>query len=135
MRPDPQLLSGGFICGHPGHLRIGFWPLPLLLTPYLSRLTPPTGRVDLPPRTAFAFGLAAGLSLVYFVGLFQGLGLGTLLLRSAIGGLAFGAFCALLVFMLGDPFEIPPEPQEPDDQGEGQEGEGQATPHTTSRDR
>jgi hypothetical protein len=78
----------------------------------------------LPPRTAFAFGLAAGLSLVYFVGLVQGLGLGTLLVRSAVGGLGFGAFCALLVFMLGDPFEIPPEP--PEGSGEGEE-EGEQT--------
>ena len=63
----------------------------------------------MPPRSAFAFGLAAGLSLVYFVGLFQGLSLGTLLWRSALGGLGFGAFFALLVLMLGDPLEIPPE--------------------------
>jgi hypothetical protein len=78
----------------------------------------------MPPRTAFAFGLAAGLSLVYFVGLLQGQALGTLLFRSAIGGLGFGAFCALLVLMLGDPFEIPPEPPEGEDQdgGEGDQG-------------
>lgn len=84
----------------------------------------------MPPRTAFAFGLAAGLSLVYFVGLVQGLGLGTLLLRSALGGLGFGAFCALLVFLLGDPFEIPPEPPEGSGQGE-EEGEHSSA---TSRD-
>jgi len=76
----------------------------------------------LPPRSAFAFGLAAGLSLVYFIGLFQGMGLGTLLWRSGLGGLAFGAFCALLVFLLGDPFEVPPaeEERQPDDRDPGE---------------
>ena len=90
----------------------------------------------MPPRTAFAFGLAAGLSLVYFVGLVQGLGLGALLLRSAVGGVAFGAFCSLLVFMLGDPFEIPPEPPRRDDEsgGQGSSGSGGSTTHSDSRD-
>jgi hypothetical protein len=64
--------------------------------------------------------LAAGLSLVYFVGLFQGLSLGTLLWRSALGGLGFGAFFALLVLMLGDPLEIPPE-RPPEEDGHDDE--------------
>ncbi|MFB6260975.1 MAG: hypothetical protein ABEK42_09910 [Thiohalorhabdaceae bacterium] len=51
----------------------------------------------MPPRTAFAFGLAAGLSLVYFLGLLQGLGLGLLLAvpgrcrRPGVRGLLCGA--------------------------------------------
>ncbi|MEF8794590.1 hypothetical protein [Thiohalorhabdus sp.] len=84
----------------------------------------------MPPRTAFAFGLAAGLSLVYFLGLLQGLGLGTLMFRAAVGGIAFGAFCALLVFMLGDPFEV--SPPSADSQGDSDEARGGSSDRPSS---
>lgn len=60
---------------------------------------------SLSPRKGFALGFGIGLTVVYFVGLFQGLSLGTLLWRSGVGGLALGAFGALLAFLVGDPFE------------------------------
>lgn len=90
----------------------------------------------MPPRTAFAFGLAAGLSLVYFLGLLQGLGLGTLLFRAGVGGLAFGAFCAVLVFMLGDPFEVPPPASSSEEEGdeEGEASSASAERRSNSRD-
>lgn len=89
----------------------------------------------MPPRAAFAFGLAAGLSLVYFLGLLQGLGLGTLLFRAAVGGLAFGAFCGILVFMLGDPFEVPPPSSRSEEGGEaGEESSASTERRSNSRD-
>ncbi|MEF8794500.1 MAG: hypothetical protein V5A50_12595 [Thiohalorhabdus sp.] len=84
----------------------------------------------MPPRAAFAFGLAAGLAVVYFLGLLQGLSLGTLLFRAAVGGLAFGAFCGMLVFMLGDPFEIPPPSSR---SGEGDHEGSEAPSSATDR--
>lgn len=89
----------------------------------------------MPPRTAFAFGFAAGLSLVYFLGLLQGLGLGTLIFRAAVGGLAFGVFCAFLVFMLGDPFEVSPPPADSEEDGDNASGESSASTDRHSRSR
>ncbi|MFB6358538.1 MAG: hypothetical protein ABEJ96_05955 [Thiohalorhabdaceae bacterium] len=52
-----------------------------------------------------------------------------MLFRAGVGGLAFGAFCAVLVFMLGDPFEVPP----PSSSGEeGDEG-GEASSASAER--
>ncbi|HKJ86965.1 MAG TPA: hypothetical protein VKA48_00405 [Gammaproteobacteria bacterium] len=78
----------------------------------------------MPPRTAFAFGFAVGLLAVYFIGLVHGLSLGTLLWRSGLGALGFGAFCALLVLLLGDPLEIPPEEETNDEEEEEGEASG-----------
>ncbi|MFA9461477.1 hypothetical protein [Thiohalorhabdus methylotrophus] len=87
----------------------------------------------MPPRTAFAFGFALGLLAVYFTGLLQGISLGGLLWRSGVGAVGFGAFCALLVFLLGDPLEVPaeedPEATEEEDQEEsGEDPEQGADP-------
>jgi len=99
----------------------------------------------LPPRTAFAFGFAIGLLAVYFLGLFQGFSLGTLLWRSGLGAISFGAFCALLVFLLGDPLEISSEEEDQrgqeDEHGSGEsdgtddEGSGRGGGHSSASSR
>jgi len=73
------------------------------------------------PRSGFALGLALGLSVVYFVGLIQGLSLGTLLWRSLLGGGALGAFLAVLIYLLGDPFTFEQAQEEETEEGEGTE--------------
>jgi hypothetical protein len=74
----------------------------------------------MPPRTALAFGAAVGVTVTYFVGLLSGLTLGTLLWRTAIGGVALGGVAFLMVWLLGDPLDWE-EPEEPEEEAEGEE--------------
>lgn len=86
------------------------------------------------PRAGFAVGFGAGLTVVYFIGLFQGLSLGTLLWRSVVGAVVFGAFCALLVYLLGDPFEMYGKEAMEEGAEEGEEEEAQEATEEEERE-